>query len=78
MGQPESQTAYLRRTAILGALDAPDVFHRSFRLFTKEVMPQVGADIMRYTSTSPTPEALTGADVQLPRSGADLIRGSPV
>jgi alkanesulfonate monooxygenase SsuD/methylene tetrahydromethanopterin reductase-like flavin-dependent oxidoreductase (luciferase family) len=71
MGIPESQTAYLRRTFIIGSpetvanelgvygkaglshtharfifggLDDPEVFRRSFRLFTKEVMPRLGAD----------------------------------
>jgi len=71
MGIPESQGAFLHRTAIVGSpetvaaelaayrdaglshahlrfifgtLDDPDVFRRSFGLFTGEVMPRLGVD----------------------------------
>ncbi|MEU4245326.1 LLM class flavin-dependent oxidoreductase [Actinoplanes sp. NPDC026619] len=71
MGVPESQGAFLHRTAIVGSpetvaaelagyrdaglphvharfifgtLDDPEVFRRSFRLFTDEVMPRLGVE----------------------------------
>ncbi|MEU9734757.1 LLM class flavin-dependent oxidoreductase [Streptomyces sp. NPDC048002] len=38
--------SHLHARFIFGDLDVPDVFQRSFRLFTQEVMPRLGVDVI--------------------------------